>query len=112
MLSCTEIRDIVTPDSWLSPPSTLTLSSNDVHVWLAKLDSPDMHQRQMAQILNKDECTPCFAWTLIPNHLHMLLSTGSTPIATVMRRLLTGYAVTFNRRNRRHGQLFQNRYPS
>jgi hypothetical protein len=29
-----------------------------------------------------------------------------------MRRLLTGYAVTFNRRYRRHGQLFQNRYKS
>ena len=40
--------------------------------------------------------TPCFAWALIPNHLHLLLRTGSTPIATVMRRLLTGYAVTFN----------------
>src|SRR5210317_1294238 len=56
--------------------------------------------------------TPCFAWTLIPNHLHLLLRTGSAPIATVMRRLLTGYAVTFNRRHRRHGQLFQNRYKS
>ncbi len=56
--------------------------------------------------------TPCFAWALIPNHLHMLLKTGSTPIATVMRRLLTGYAVSFNRRHRRHGQLFQNRYKS
>ena len=29
-----------------------------------------------------------------------------------MRRLLTGYAVTFNRRYNRHGQLFQNRYKS
>ena len=29
-----------------------------------------------------------------------------------MRRLLTGYAVTYNRRYRRHGQLFQNRYKS
>jgi REP element-mobilizing transposase RayT len=56
--------------------------------------------------------TPCFAWALIPNHLHLLLRTGFAPIATVMRRLLTGYAVTFNRRHRRHGQLFQNRYKS
>ncbi len=56
--------------------------------------------------------TPCFAWALIPNHLHLLLRTGTTPIATVMRRLLTGYAVSFNRRHRRHGQLFQNRYKS
>ena len=29
-----------------------------------------------------------------------------------MRRLLTGYAVTFNHRYRRHGSLFQNRYKS
>ncbi len=29
-----------------------------------------------------------------------------------MRRLLTGYAVSFNRRHRRRGQLFQNRYKS
>jgi len=54
----------------------------------------------------------CFAWALIPNRLHLLLRTGVAPIATVMRRLLTGYAVSFNRRHRRHGQLFQNRYKS
>ena len=29
-----------------------------------------------------------------------------------MRRLLTGYVVNFNRRYKRHGQLFQNRYKS
>jgi hypothetical protein len=29
-----------------------------------------------------------------------------------MRRLLTGYAQQFNRRHRRHGVLFQNRYKS
>ena len=56
--------------------------------------------------------TPCFAWALIPNHIHLLVRTGQTPIATVMRRLLTGYAVYFNRRHHRHGQLFQNRYKS
>ena len=34
------------------------------------------------------------------------------PIATVMRRLLTGHAAYFNRRHHRHGKLFQNRYKS
>lgn len=29
-----------------------------------------------------------------------------------MRRLLTGYAINFNRRHKRHGHLFQNRYKS
>jgi putative transposase len=56
--------------------------------------------------------TDCFAWALIPNHLHLLLRTGLTPITTVMRRLLTGYAIQFNRRHQRHGHVFQNRYKS
>lgn len=54
----------------------------------------------------------CYAWALIPNHFHLLLRSGPVSISTVMRRLLTGYAVSFNRRHQRHGQLFQNRYKS
>jgi putative transposase len=62
--------------------------------------------------LLKETRTPCLAWALLPNHFHLLLKTGQVPIATLMRRLLTGYAVYFNRRHRRHGHLFQNRYKS
>jgi REP element-mobilizing transposase RayT len=60
----------------------------------------------------KESDTHCLAWALIPNHFHLLLKTGLVPIAAVMRRLLTGYAVYFNRRHRRNGHLFQNRYKS
>lgn len=56
--------------------------------------------------------TACYAWVLLDNHAHQLLRTGVTPIATVMRRVLTGYAQYFSRRHKRHGQLFQNRYKS
>ena len=56
--------------------------------------------------------TFCYAWALIPNHFHLLLRSGNTPVSTVMKRLLTGYAVTFNRRHQRSGHLFQNRYKS
>jgi REP element-mobilizing transposase RayT len=56
--------------------------------------------------------TPCFAWALLTNHVHLLLRTGLAPISTVMRRLLTGYAQQFNRRHKRSGHLFQNRYKS
>lgn len=62
--------------------------------------------------LCKETSTECLAWALIPNHFHLLLRTGQVPIATVMRRLLTGHAVKFNRRHGRHGHLFQNRYKS
>ena len=56
--------------------------------------------------------TLCFAWALIPNHFHLLLRTGSVPISTIMKRLLTGHAIYFNRKHRRVGHLFQNRYKS
>ena len=52
------------------------------------------------------------AWALIPNHFHLLLRMGQTPLSKVMRRLMTGYAVTFNKRHKRSGHLFQNRYKS
>ena len=66
---------------------------------------------RLAVILEETQ-TQCYAWTLIPNHFHLLLRTGATPLSTVMRRLMTGYAVTFNLRHRRAGHLFQNRYKS
>ena len=56
--------------------------------------------------------TDCFAWVLMPNHVHLLLRTGLVPISVLMNRLLTGYAGWFNKKYRRHGQLFQNRYKS
>jgi len=56
--------------------------------------------------------TSCYAWALIPNHFHLLLRTGNVPISVLMKRLLTGYAVNFNRRHNRVGHLFQNRYKS
>jgi putative transposase len=56
--------------------------------------------------------TTCYAWTLLPNHAHFLLRSGDVGLPTLMRRLLTGYAVSFNRRHHRHGPLFQNRYKS
>ena len=56
--------------------------------------------------------TRCYAWALMPNHFHLLLRTGTASISTVMRRLLTGYAISYNYRHHRHGHLFQNRYKS
>ncbi len=53
-----------------------------------------------------------FAWALIPNHFHLLLRTGEASLPSVMRRLMTGYAVCFNLRHKRHGHVFQNRYKS
>jgi REP element-mobilizing transposase RayT len=53
-----------------------------------------------------------YAWAVLPNHSHLLVRTGSLPLARSMRSLLTGYAGAFNRRHKRVGHLFQNRYKS
>src|SRR3990172_6350583 len=56
--------------------------------------------------------TVLYAWTLLPNHAHLLLRSGPRGLPPFMRRFLTGYAGDFNRRHKRHGHLFQNRYKS
>ena len=71
----------------------------------------DHFLHRMGEIL-LDTQTTCFAWALMPNHFHLLLRTGKVPISTIMRRLLTGYALWFNRSRCRHGHLFQNRFKS
>ena len=85
---------------------------------LARLDTPGLLQHVMARGIERREVfrdkkerksfldrlaiileetkTQCYAWALIPNHFHLLLRTGHAPLSKVMRRLMTGYAVTFN----------------
>lgn len=53
-----------------------------------------------------------YAWSLLTNHAHIFLRSGSQGLSKYMRRFLTGYAVSYNRRHKRHGHLFQNRYKS
>jgi REP element-mobilizing transposase RayT len=53
--------------------------------------------KRLARIISETD-TICYARVLMRNHDHLLLKTGLAPIAAVMRRLLTGYALSFNRR--------------
>lgn len=62
--------------------------------------------------LAREQSMEIFAWALLPNHFHLLCQTRKQPLASSMRKLLTGYVVNFNRRHRRQGHLFQNRYKS
>ena len=73
-------------------------------------DLDDLLER--LSVLLPETNTFCYAWALVSNHAHFLFRSGDTGIATLMRRLLTGYVIGFNRRHKRHGQLFQNRYKS
>jgi REP element-mobilizing transposase RayT len=52
----------------------------------------------------------CYGWALMPNHFHLVMRAGVRPLGDAMRRVLTGYAIYFNRRHKRSGHLYQNRY--
>lgn len=54
----------------------------------------------------------CYAWALMPNHIHLMVRTGKGSLSDIARRLLTGYAIYFNARHKRRGYLYQNRYKS
>ncbi|MEW6490873.1 MAG: transposase [Thermodesulfobacteriota bacterium] len=79
-------------------------------IFLGEADYEDFVRRLGASVSVGG--TRLLAWSLLPNHLHLLVQTGEVALSSVMRRILTGYAVSFNRRHRRHGHLFQNRYKS
>ena len=53
-----------------------------------------------------------YAYTLMSNHIHLLLKEGSEPVSQVFKRLGTRYAQWFNRKYERSGHLFQNRFSS
>jgi len=66
---------------------------------------------RLARAVLKTE-TAVYAWVLMNNHAHLLVRSGAAGLPAFMRRLLTGYAVVYNLRHKRHGHLFQNRYKS
>ena len=41
---------------WNSPPADLAVSSDEVHVWRASLDQPELYVQRLAQTLSADEC--------------------------------------------------------
>ena len=63
-------------------------------------------------VLQRSGALAVYAWALMPTHFHLLVRSGQQPLGKSMRRLLTGYAINFNFRHKRHGHLFQNRYKS
>lgn len=45
-----------------------------------------------------------YVWALLPTHAHLLVRTGSRPVARSIRSWLTRYAGAFNRRHKRVGK--------
>jgi REP element-mobilizing transposase RayT len=80
-----------------------------------KIVSDDIDRRDFVSRMGtiaQETGTSIYAWVLMTNHAHILLRSGPFGLSRYMRRLLSGYAISYNRRHRRHGHLFQNRYKS
>jgi putative transposase len=53
-----------------------------------------------------------YAYVLMPNHFHLLIQTKKTPLSKILSSLATSYSMYFNRKYKRVGPLFQNRFKS
>jgi REP element-mobilizing transposase RayT len=53
-----------------------------------------------------------YAWVLMSNHVHLLFKSGGKGLSAFMRKIFTWYAIYYNRRHKRTGHLFENRYKS
>src|SRR3990167_8748535 len=53
-----------------------------------------------------------YAFCLMPNHYHLLVEERKMPVAKLMGRLFTSYSVYFNKKYKRSGPLFEDRYKS
>lgn len=52
------------------------------------------------------------AFCLMNNHIHLMLSEGAEDVATVMKRITVSYVYYFNKKYKRVGHLFQDRFKS
>ena len=66
---------------------------------------------RLADNVTQGDCK-VYAWVLMTNHVHLLFKSGKDGISSIMRKQLTWYAQYFNRRHKRTGHLFENRYKS
>jgi REP element-mobilizing transposase RayT len=79
-------------------------------IFLGDVDRRDFVERLDRLLL--EEQWRCFAWALMPNHVHLVLQGAHGGLSRLMARLNTGYARSFNLRHTRVGYLFQNRFKS
>jgi REP element-mobilizing transposase RayT len=90
------------------------------HVWARSLDGRDLfldpddrHDlvARLSRVLPEGGAA-CFGWTLMSNHVHLVVKTGPRRIGTLMQRVFTGYAMRFNGRSARIGHVLQGRFGS
>jgi putative transposase len=75
------------------------------------LDDADYsaYLRRLALYLERHRVS-LHAYCLMPNHVHLLVRTGTTPLAKFMQGLQQSYTQWFNRVHEKVGHVFQGRY--
>lgn len=80
------------------------------NIFREEIDKRDFLERFGKRL---DRCEmQCFAWALMSNHYHLLVRVHDIPLSKLMSSVLGGFASSYNRRNKRVGYVFQNRYKS
>jgi putative transposase len=69
----------------------------------------ELYLRRLAHYRERYEFR-LIAYCLMSNHVHLAMETGEVPLSRVMHGLQSSYTQAFNRRHRRSGHLFQDRY--
>jgi REP element-mobilizing transposase RayT len=67
---------------------------------------------RLAEMASEKGGPTVYAWALMSNHFHLLIRPAEMHLSTLMQRLMTAHALHFNKRHKRTGHLFQNRYKS
>ena len=77
------------------------------------LDDYD-RQRFLDTLLKKKAQTELavYAYCLMDNHIHLVLSDEQNEISTIMKGIATSYAMFFNSKYNRVGHVFQDRFRS
>jgi putative transposase len=67
--------------------------------------------RQLRQCLDREPGITLLAYSLMPNHFHLLLRQSDfASMSRFLQRLTIGYVMYFNKRHQRIGPLFQGKY--
>jgi len=79
-------------------------------IFLDRNDREGMRRRIFDNLTRFNAC--CLAWAFMPNHFHLLYHSKTGNLVDFMRCVMSGYSIYFNRKYKRVGHLFQNRYKS
>lgn len=75
----------------------------------------DVDRRAFLDLLSKckaKQSVEIIAWCLMDNHIHLLIEDRQGNMSKMMRALIGGYAVYFNKRHKHVGHVFQDRFGS